>query len=107
MSDSFTITPMLDEEDNDPVFEVKTGDGEWMTNCTSLDQAFQTIREMIKPAKTLEQLATDWVMSHGTVWYDDSGADLMEELEVSLTPDQLDIVARLVQSAKVTVTFNA
>lgn len=104
MNTSVTITSMLDEEDNTPVFEVKDESGN-ATNCTTIEQALDMARQAIIPAKSLEQLATEWVKAHGTVWYDNNGEEFCEEMEVTLTEDQLDIVARLVQSATVVVKF--
>jgi hypothetical protein len=58
-----------------------------------------------KRLRTTRQIATEWVKSHGTIWYDNYGEELREELEVDLTEEQLDEVANFVQSAVVTVHF--
>jgi hypothetical protein len=42
------IHPILDEEDHDLVYEVTNGDG-FATNATTLDQAFELVRELLRP----------------------------------------------------------
>jgi len=104
---SYTITPMLDEEDSTPVFEVKDALGHWSTNAVSLDRAFDLIRQRIEPARTLEQIAADWIKNHGTLPYDDMRDDIREEAEIPLTDAQLGSIIDLIESAEVVVRFHA
>lgn len=105
MNNSVTITPIYDEQDGTPVFQVSDESGN-ATNCVTLDDAMETVRRWTIPLKSLEQLATEWVKGHGTIWYDNNGVEFMEELGVVLSDEQLDTVARLVQTATVTVSFD-
>lgn len=102
----FTITPRLDEEDNSPVFEVKVGDYE--TNAVTLEDAFTIIRGIAQPAKTLEDIAREWVRKHGTETYEHMTHDVLKEAEVSrdyLTDDQIDSILNMIEHAEVIVSF--
>lgn len=102
-SDSYTITSRLDEEDMTPVFEIKSG-GAFITNCVTLEDAFELIRKGITPAKTLEEMATDWIYSHGQAVLDDMDDDIADEFGIS--HDAADKVIELIEAATVTVKFD-
>lgn len=102
---SYTITPMLDEDDSTPVFEVKNDGNQWSTNTVTLEDAFEIIRKRVEPARTLEQIARDWVTAHGTQFYDDMAEDIRAEVEYPLSENQMDSILNMICHAQVSITF--
>ena len=102
--ESFTITPMLDEMDGLPVFEVKTDNGNFATNVTRIEDAFDIIRKGIRPAMSLEEIAKDWMYSHGQAVLDDMGEDIAEEYNI--TDLQAGKVVDLIERATITIEFD-
>jgi len=101
---SVTITAILDEDDNNPVFEVKDNSGN-ATNAVTIDDAFSIARRWIKPAKSLEEMAEEWIKAHGTNVLDDMREDVETEFELTFTEDQWDSFANMIEYAKVTIIF--
>jgi hypothetical protein len=99
-----TLTPMLDEEDGTPVFEVRDDNGN-ATNFTDLADALACVKRWTVPAKTLESMAQEWILAHGTNMPDDMRADVEEEFEIDFTDDQWDSFANMVSYCVITVEF--
>lgn len=104
MSTSITITPMLDEEDGTPVFEVRDESGN-STNCTELIDALEVVRRWTVPVQTLESMAKNWIIAHGSNLRDDLREDVEAEFEINFTDDQWDSFANMLAYSKVTVEF--
>lgn len=98
-----TITSMLDEEDGTPVFAVS--DGLNATNVTDMHDALELAKQWIRPAKTLDEMAREWITAHGSNILDDMQEDVEDEFEVSLTEDQYDSFCNMLAYAKVTIEF--
>lgn len=104
MKNSVTITPMLDEEDGTPVFEVRDESGN-ATNCTTIEDALEIVKQWTVPVKTLDEMARDWIIGHGSNILDDMRADAEEEFEIDFTDDQWDSFCNMLAYAKITVEF--
>lgn len=104
MSTSITITPMLDEEDGTPVFEVRDESGN-ATNFTELKDALKTIERWTVPAQSLESMARNWIIAHGSNILDDMQEDVEAEFEIKFTEDQWDSFANMLAYSKITVEF--
>lgn len=101
---SVTITSILDEDDNTPVFEVRDESGN-ATNCTTIEDALETVKRWTVPAPTLEDMAKNWVIGHGSYLQDDTRGDIETEYGITLTDDQWDSIANMISYSKVTVEF--
>lgn len=99
----FTITPILDEEDSTPVFELKYG--EFSSNFVTLENAFDFIRDNIQPVMTLENMAKNWIIAHGTNIFDDMQEDVEGEFEFKFTDTQWGRFTDLIAYSKITVEF--
>jgi len=99
-----TITPMLDEEDGTPVFEVRDSNGN-ATNHTSLKDALETVERWTVPAQTLDSMARNWIIAHGSNLVDDMQDDVEAEFEIKFTTDQWDSFCNMLEYSKITVEF--
>ena len=104
MSTSVTITPMLDEEDGTPVFEVRDESGN-ATNYTNLKDALEAVERATVPVQTLDSMARNWIIAHGSNILDDMREDVEAEFEIKLTDDQWDSFANMLAYSKITVEF--
>lgn len=103
VKNQITITPMLDEEDGTPVFAVS--DGRNATNVTAIEDALELAGKWVQPAKTLDEMAREWITAHGSNILDDMQEDVEEEFEVNLTEDQYDSFCNMLANCKITVEF--
>ena len=99
-----TITPMLDEEDGTPVFEVRDESGN-ATNFTELKDALETAGRWTIPVQTLDSMARNWITAHGSNILDDMQDDVEAEFEIKFTSDQWDSFCNMLAYSKITVTF--
>jgi hypothetical protein len=104
MTTKVTLTPMLDEEDGTPVFEVRDESGN-STNFTDLDGALQCVKRWTVPVQSLESMAKNWIIAHGSNVLDDMREDVEAEFEIKFTEDQWDSFANMLSYSKVTVEF--
>jgi hypothetical protein len=104
MSNKITITPMLDEEDGTPVFEVRDESGN-ATNCTNLKDALELVEQWTVPAQTLDSMARNWIIAHGSNILDDMQDDVEAEFEIKFTVDQWDSFCNMLEYSKITVEF--
>lgn len=104
MATAITITPMLDEEDSTPVFEVRDADGN-ATNCVTLEDALEVAKRWVRPADSLETMARNWIIAHGSNILDDMREDVEAEFELTFTDDQWDSFANMLAYSKITVEF--
>lgn len=101
---SVTITPMLDEDDNTPVFEVRDENGN-ATNAVTIEDALEIVKSWTLPVLSLEDMAKNWIIQNGTSGVDGIQQNVEEEFSIKLTDDQWDSFANMVSYAKVTVEF--
>lgn len=102
---SFIITPMLDEMDGLPCFEVTADNGNFATNVTRIEDAFDIIRQNIQPAQSLESMAKNWIIQNGTSCPDGIREDVEREFEIKFTEDQWDSFCNMLTYSKITVEF--
>lgn len=104
MSTSVTITPMLDEEDGTPVFEVRDESGN-ATNCVTIDEALETAKRWTVSVPTLEDMAKNWIIANGVIIRDNLRDEVEEEYSIRFTEDQWDSFCNMIEYSKVTVEF--
>jgi len=101
---SVKITPMLDEEDGLPVFEVRDESGN-ATNCTTIEDALETAKRWTIPVITLDEMAKNWIIGHGSNILDDMQDDVEDEFSIKFTTDQWDSFCNMLAYSKITVEF--
>jgi hypothetical protein len=104
MATKITITPMLDEEDGTPVFEVRDESGN-ATNFTNMKDALECIERWTVPVQSLESMARNWIIGHGSNITDDIREDVEAEFEMHFTNDQFDSFCNMLAYSKITVEF--
>lgn len=104
MNNSVTITSMLDEDDNTPVFEVRDESGN-ATNCVTIEDALETAKRWTVPVPTLDDMAKNWIIGHGSNIRDDMREDVEDEFSLRFTEDQWDSFCNMLAYSKITVEF--
>ena len=104
MATKVTLTPMLDEEDGTPVFEIRDESGN-ATNFTNIKDALACVERWTVPVQSLESMVQNWIIGHGSNFRDDLRGDVETEYELRFTEDQWDSFCNMLAYSKITVEF--